>query len=207
MIDTLKIALKAIFTNKVRSFLTILGVIIGVGSVVLLTAIGNGLSAYVTQQFNELGANNLIVFPADIFGEGGGFSSERSASSVANSKLRLSHVREIERLRQYVKLTAPFNFQTDKITFQTQTKEITVLGSTANFSEAFNTPTAKGQFFSDSDERTGERVVVLGFEVASKLFGQIDPVGKKVKIASQTFTELGTTENTGGGFGGPPNDT
>jgi len=74
MLSVATIALKAILTNKMRSFLTMLGVIIGVSSVVLLTAIGNGLSAFVTDQFDALGANTVLIFPGDIFDENGGFS-------------------------------------------------------------------------------------------------------------------------------------
>lgn len=207
MWDTLSIAIKAIMTNKVRAFLTMLGVIIGVGSVVMLTAIGNGLSAFVTEEFNELGANNLIVFPSDIFGEDGNFSSEQTASSVANSKLRMTNVNDILRLRTIVDKVVPFNFQSDKISFQNEEKTVTVLGTTHEYSDAYNTPTEKGVFFTDSDDRSGERVVVLGYSVAEELFGKVDPIGKRVKIGGQTFKVVGVAVKKGGGFGGPSFDT
>ena len=74
-----RLALKAILVNKVRAFLTMLGVIIGVGSVVLLTSIGTGLQAYVTDQFASLGTNTLYVVPGNPFGEGGGFGNGEQA--------------------------------------------------------------------------------------------------------------------------------
>jgi putative ABC transport system permease protein len=205
--ETFTIAFKAIMTNKVRSFLTMLGVIIGVGSVVMLTAIGNGLSALVTAEFNELGANTLLVFPSDIFGEDGGFSSEQTASSLANSKLRQSQVNDLLRLREYVDQAVPFNFQADKVSFQSEEKSVTVLGTTQEFENAFNTPTEKGSFFSEADNRSAERVVVLGYSVADELFGNIEPVGKRVKIGGQTYKVAGVAEKKGGGFGGPSFDT
>jgi len=75
-------AIQAILTNKVRSFLTMLGVIIGVGSVVLLTSIGNGLKIYVEEQFASLGSDTIYVVPGNPFGEGGGFSQESMIESM-----------------------------------------------------------------------------------------------------------------------------
>ncbi|MFC1626680.1 ABC transporter permease [Patescibacteria group bacterium] len=207
MKDILPIAIKAIFTNKARSFLTMLGVIIGVGSVVLLTSIGNGLSAFVTDQFNELGANTLFIMPGDIFGEGGGFSQEGAATSIANSKLRLRDITDIERLRKYVDEVSMLNMQSDKISFRSDEKSTTVLGTNAALDTAFNINTEKGRFFTESEDNGAKRVVVLGFEVANELFGQIDPIGKKVKIGDQTFKIIGVGEKKGGGFGGPSFDT
>lgn len=207
MFDALSMALKAIMTNKVRAFLTMLGVIIGVFSVVMLTSIGNGLSAFVTKEFNELGANNLLVFPSDIFGEDGGFSSEESASSIANSKLSLANVNDILRLRTLVNEVVPFNFQSDKISFQGEDKSVTVLGTTFEYSAAYNTPMEKGEFFTEADDRSGERVVALGYTVAEELFGNVDPIGKRVKIGGQTYKVVGVAVKKGGGFGGPSFDT
>ncbi len=206
MKDIFLIAIKAILTNKVRSFLTMLGIIIGVSSVVLLTAIGNGLSLFVTKQFNELGANTVLIFPGDIFGEGGGFSQENQVSSLANSKLKLSDVQTLKKLREDVSEVAPFNISADKATFLKTTKSITVMGTSANYDTAFNTKMTSGRFFSEAEEKDGSLVAVIGYEVAQKVFGSIDPVGKKMKIGTQTFTVLGVAEKKGS-FGGPSFDT
>lgn len=208
MKDILGIALKAILINKVRSFLTTLGIIIGVSSVVMLTSIGTGLSAYVTKEFNELGANTVLVFPGDIFGEGGsGFSRESQSSSLANSKLTVRDVKTLERMREDVSQVAPLNTQSDKVEFRQESKGATILGTTANFPSTFNIKVNKGKFFSESDEEGGELVAVLGYEIAESLFGTIDPVGKRVKIGGQSFTVLGVAEKKGGSFGGPSYDT
>lgn len=207
MIDVFLIAIKAISVNKVRSFLTTLGIIIGVSSVVLLTSIGNGLSAYVTKEFNELGANTVIIFPGDIFGEGGGFDQESQASALANSKLNMRDVQALKRMRDDVSSVAPFNTQSDKVEFRQASKTSTILGTTANFPATFNIKIEKGVFFNESEEDQGELVAVLGYEVADKLFGAVDPVGKRIKIGGQTFTVTGVAEKKGSGFGGPSYDT
>ncbi len=201
------IALRAIFVNKMRSFLTMLGVIIGVASVVLLTSIGNGLSAFVTEQFNELGANTVLVFPGDVFGEGGGISSENTATSIANSKLTQREVMQLKRLREHVAEVAPFNIQSDIISRGSTKKRISILGTTANYETAFNAKPEKGRFFLDSEESSAERVIVLGYELAEELFGNVDPVGKRVSVGDQSFRVTGVIEKKGGGFGGPSFDT
>ncbi len=207
MKDIFFVAIKAILINKVRSFLTMLGIIIGVSSVVLLTAIGNGLSLYVTRQFNELGANTVLIFPGDIFGEGGGFSSENQVSALAGSKLKLADVLTLRKMRDDISEVAPFNIQGDKATFLKTTKNVTVMGTSANYDTAFNTKVERGRFFSDLEEKDGSQVAVIGSEVATKVFGTVDPIGKKIKLGSQTYTVVGLAEKKGSGFGGPSFDT
>ncbi|MBP7768764.1 ABC transporter permease [Candidatus Woesebacteria bacterium] len=206
MKDIFSIALKAIFTNKVRTLLTTLGIIIGVSSVVMLTAIGNGLSAFVTKQFNELGANTVLIFPGDVFGENGSFSQENQVSSVASSKLKMIDVQTLKKMREDVSEVAPFNIHGDKATFQKTTKNVTVMGTTANYDTAFNAKVIKGRFFNDSEDSSGAPVAVIGYEVANKVFGNVDPVGKKMNIGTQTYTVLGVVEKKGS-FGGPSFDT
>ncbi|MEX0895622.1 MAG: ABC transporter permease [Patescibacteria group bacterium] len=207
MKDIVSIAFKAIFLNKVRSFLTMLGVIIGVSSVVLLISIGNGLSAFVTDEFDQLGANTLFVVPGDLFDGDGGLSAESSATSLINSKLTMSDVNDIVRLREHVTEAAPLNLQTDQITFQGNTENVTIVGTTANFDTAFNIPTAIGAFISETEYEGTRRVVVLGHSVAEDLFGSIDPIGKRIRVGSTNFRVIGVAEEKGGGFGGPSFDT
>lgn len=208
MLNTFKIAIKAILINKYRSFLTMLGVIIGVGSVVMLTAIGTGLQAYISEQFDELGANTVLVFPGDPFGEGGGFSRENQLNALSNSKLEMSDVKEIEKIREFVDLAVPFTTQTDNISYRNNDKSVTVVGSTHDYLVAQpSTKVEKGRFFNKNENDSKKKVVVIGFKVAEELFGSIDPIGKKVKIGNQTFAVIGVQEEAGGSFGGPSLDT
>lgn len=208
MKNTFKIAIKAIFVNKTRAFLTTLGVIIGVGSVVMLTAIGNGLQAYVTKEFDELGANTITVFPGNIFGESGGFNRESQINAIANSKLNLKDVQRLKQLREYVDIAMPFTTKSDKVSFRSEEKEVTVVGVTHEYPVAqANIKTQKGRFFNKTESDSSERVIVLGFKIAEELFGSVDPIGKKVKVGNQSYTVLGVQEEAGGGFGGPSFDT
>lgn len=205
--DTIIIALKAILANKLRSFLTMLGVIIGVSSVVLLTSIGTGLQAYVTEEFNQLGANVILVYPGDIFGDDGSFSAENQTTAVANSTLRSSDVRALERLREHVTGVAPLSMNSSKVSFQGKEKSISIIGTTANYAEVYHTPIELGAFFTEVDDSSSERVIVLGHELANELFGTADPIGKNIRVDSQPFRVVGVAAKKGGGFGGPSFDT
>lgn len=208
MLNTFKIAIKAILTNKYRAFLTMLGVIIGVGSVVMLTSIGTGLQAYIEDQFDQLGANTVLVYPGDPFGEGGGFSRENQISAVANSKLEMEDVRDIIRLREYVNTAIPMAMQTDTISYRKEEKNTSIVGSTHEYPDVQSgISIAKGRFFTKAESENKKRVVVLGWTIAEELFGTIDPVGKNIKIGNQTYEVTGVQEESGASFGGPSFDT
>ena len=207
MKNTFLVALRAIMVNKGRAFLTMLGVIIGVSSVVMLTSIGNGLQSYITDQFESLGSNNIFIAPGKLFNSEGGFSdrSEQS-SSLANNKLKMSDVAEIRKLREFVSYVSLSNTQTDRVQFQKKEKDVTVFGTTEDYDQIFSTKLIRGRFLEKKDQQGAEKVAVLGFTVAEDTFGKIDPVGKRVKIGTQTFLVIGVAEKKGGGFGGPSFD-
>lgn len=207
LLSAFRIALHAIFINKTRSFLTMLGVIIGVGSVILLTAIGNGLQSYVTEQFESFGATNLFVFPGDIFGENGGFSPESQQAALSSSRLKLRDAKALEGLREHIVAAAPEFIAQTKATYLRTTKRTSIYGTSASFAEITGTEMQKGRFFSQSEYVTNTKVAVLGSKIATELFGSIDPVGKKIRLGSQSFRVVGVAKERGGGFGGPSFDT
>lgn len=201
---TFNLAIKAIVTNKSRSFLTMLGVIIGVSSVVLLTSIGSGLQSYVTEQFESLGSNNILIFPGEVFTEGGGFDQEAQENALLNNKLKYSDVNAIERLTQHVKVVVPLNTQSDVVAFQKESKRSSVIGTTHQYSSAMGMTVEKGRFFSKTEDQGKRNVAVLGSGIAEDVFGNVDPIGKRIKIGSQRFEVVGVAGKIGGGFGGGP---
>ncbi len=207
--NTFNIAIKAILTNKVRSFLTMLGVIIGVSSVVSLMSIGRGLEAFITQQFEDLGSNNIFISPGEVFSEDGGFSSfQDQGLSAMNLSFSFEDVDEIKGLRQYVDKVTYYNAQADEISFLNENENITVLGTNADYNQVLITDMEKGRFFSEVEAQGGERVAIIGYKIYEELFGNIDPIGKKVKVGVHNFKVIGVAEEQGGGgFGGPSFDT
>ncbi len=209
--NTVLVALKAIYVNKGRALLTMLGVIIGVASVVLLTAIGNGLQSYISDQFESLGSNNVIIAPGTVFkknadGSRTFGSRDSQASSISNNKLKMSDVSDIRKLREYVSYVSYANSEADKAHFQSKEKDVTIIGTTEEYIKIYNTKFTAGRFFDKAESQGGERVIVLGAKVATELFDKSDPIGKRIKIGTQLYTVVGAVESRGGSFGGPSFD-
>ncbi len=208
-VATLILAIQSIFRNKVRSFLTMLGIIIGVGSVVLLTSIGNGLQAYVSEQFEALGSNTIYVVPGTPFGEGGGFGANQEQTFLETTKttLKSSYLKQILRnQRSLISDGASTNLTIAKAKYLKTEKKVTLLGVSASYAEIQSADTSKGEWFNDVDEKKASPVLLLGSKIATELFGEIDPVGKRIQLDSQTYTVLGVLKTRGGGFGGPSFD-
>jgi putative ABC transport system permease protein len=206
-LNTVTIAIKAIFTNKVRSGLTMLGVIIGVGSVVMLMSLGRGLEAFVTQSFEDLGSNNIFISPGNIFGEDGGFSSfEEQGVSAMSMSFDMADVRDLQRLRQYIEKLSYYNVQSDTLRFINNSERASIIGTNADYNQVLITDLDKGRWFSQTEAQGGERVAVLGFSIAQDLFGEVDPIQKTVRVGSVSFTIVGVAEEKGSGFGGPSLD-
>ncbi len=201
--NTFSIALKAILLNKKRSFLTMLGVIIGVGSVVLLTSLGTGLQSYVQDQFASLGTNVLFVTPGDPFGG----NQESAVIESTKPTLKETQYREILRKNRNLfvgGVTTAVN--TAEAKYSNTTKKVLLYGVTPSYEKVTNSHTQKGQWFDEADDSKGKRVVVLGPKVAEELFGKVDPINKRILLNSQTYTVVGVLEAKGGGFGGPSFD-
>jgi putative ABC transport system permease protein len=184
-----RVAVTALRANRLRSLLTMLGVIIGVAAVVMLVAIGTGAKQYVEAQVQGLGSNLLLVVPGEL-----SFGSAQTAS-----RLTLDDVDAIARLagdRQRVAATV-----TSGETLRAGNVEVfaTVQGVTETVPEVFVRPVARGEFLRRSDVDTRRRVVVLGSSAAAQLFPDQDPLGRQLTIAGVRFRVVGVTAKTGAG--------
>jgi putative ABC transport system permease protein len=183
-----------------------LGVIIGVGSVILLVAIGNGLQQYVKEQFEQFGANSIYVASGQVFGsDDGGFSQDSGASMLQNV-LRYDDLANIKRLRQYIKNATAMSMNTARVSYRKQTENTSIVGVNHDYALITNTNADIGRFFSESEEERKAQVAVLGSELAVDLFGSVDPIGKTILIKNRPYKVMGVAEEKGGGFGGPSFD-
>ncbi|AKM81248.1 MAG: ABC-type transport system, involved in lipoprotein release, permease component [Candidatus Pacebacteria bacterium GW2011_GWF2_38_9] len=202
------LALKSILLNKSRSFLTMLGVIIGVGSVVLLTSIGTGLQAYITDQFASLGTNILYVVPGNPFGENGGFGGEQSMLESTKPVLkRRFYDQVIRNNRDLIKDGVVTAVNIAEAKYAKTTKKATLYGVTSSYESVYNSPAVKGRWFTKVEEEKSERIVLLGPKIAEDLFGKVDPINKNILLNGQNYTVIGLLEEKGGGFGGPSFDS
>lgn len=203
-----KTAFISITRNKLRSFLTTLGVVIGVLSVILLTSIGNGLTVFVEEQFQTLGSNLLIVSPGEIVSEEGGFNQEAATLALATSKLSASDAQALARAGYPLgDVAIVIEGGLDIRTSQGKRQGFSV-ATTPEYSVLRNTKTTQGRFFNDGDVSSNRKVAVIGSKIAEKLFVGVDPVGQEVTLNRVRFEVVGVAESkSSGGFGGPDIDS
>ena len=184
-------ALTALRANRLRSALTMLGVVIGVGSVVLLVAIGSGAKREVEQQVEGLGSNLILVVPGE-FALG-------SAPSV--SRLKLEDVDYLGRVVGNRGSVATTVSSGEEVRVGSRRAFVTVNGTNENVPQVFDRPLARGRYLSRADVDTRRRVTVLGSQVAHDLFGDVDPLGRQLTVAGVRFRVIGVFAEVGSTFG------
>lgn len=194
--EILNSAIVAIRTNKLRSGLTALGIVIGVASVILLISIGSGLRNYITGQFEQLGSNLLFVIPGQI-GAGG-----RGPGGATINKLTTKHVERIKREVKDLDGVVPTMQQFTTIKYRNLTLEnVTIVGSTEEFAQVVNRPITSGEFFDKSQAQSGKKVAAVGKTIVDELFQGENPIAKKIDIKGQKYTVVGTLKEQGSTFG------
>ncbi|MDP9396229.1 MAG: ABC transporter permease, partial [Actinomycetota bacterium] len=189
--EAFKVALDALRANRLRSILTMLGVIIGVAAVVVLVAIGSGAKREVESQVEGLGSNLVLIVP--------GRFEIGSAPSV--SRLQLRDVDLLGRVVGDRRAVATTVASGEAVRVGSREAFVTVNGTNENVPFVFNRPLDRGEYFGDSDVDTRRRVAVLGSGVADKLFGEVDPLGRQVSIAGVRFRVIGVFAEVGSTFG------
>lgn len=188
------IAVKSILATKLRSALTMLGMIIGVGAVIILMSVGAGLQNMMTDTFNELGSNLLFIQPANP--EAPGIAA--MAPGYATASLTLDDTDAIERLNS-VNAVVPANENFVKLVAGNEDTVSVIHGSTPSYQQVYGFNMAEGRFLSDVDVARRDMVVVLGNKIAEDLFDTIsnEAIGEKVKIRDKRFTIVGIMASRG----------
>jgi len=195
MKESVVMAVSSILSNKLRSFLTMLGIIVGVGAVITMIAIGQGASAQITTRISQMGANLLQIRPGS-FQQGG----IRSAAGSRTS-LKYEDALAIASQTQYVnKVDADFS-RNGQVVYGAQNTNTQINGVTPNFPGIRNFPVGTGAFITDDDNRFMRRVAVLGQTVVTNLFGNANPIGEYIKINRNIFQVIGVMSNKGSGGG------
>jgi putative ABC transport system permease protein len=189
--EAFRVALGALRSNRLRSALTMLGVIIGVAAVVLLVALGSGAKQEVEDQVEGLGSNIIIVVP--------GKFELGSAPSV--SRLTLDDVSLLGRVVGDERRVAVSVASGENVGVGRRETFVTVNGVNENVPNVFDRPLARGEYITASDVDTRRRVAVLGSTVVRRVFGDVDPLGRQVSIAGVRFRVIGVFEQVGSTFG------
>jgi putative ABC transport system permease protein len=184
-IAILKVAVRALNRNKLRTALTMLGIIIGVGAVIALVSIGQGAQAMIQDQINSMGTNMMIVVPGNVFF--GGASLGAGAASTLTEEDVQAMLREIPTIAA----ASPIVRASGQMVFGNQNWFSQIQGTNEKFSQIRNWKVEHGEFFTDIDVRSTDRVIVLGKTVADKLFPGVDPVGQMIRVRNLPFRVVG----------------
>jgi len=186
--EILSTASKALLLNKVRSFLTMLGVIIGVFAVISLVSLVGGVQEYVVSSFEDLGSNLIFVVNGKI--EMG--QRQTAGSALVSTNLKEKHVDMIKSTAEdYVDYITPQSQTYQTIKYKTEEYFLLLLGVNYEANDIFNSSIEKGRYFNRVEQENSSRVVVLGNNLGKKFFGEENPIGKKIKINGKSYEVVG----------------
>lgn len=188
--EVLRIAWEAILKNKVRSFLTTLGIIIGVSAVIIMVAISAGTEAAIQEQITSLGSN--LLFVQSSFGRGGPPGQGNSGGLVFDDAAAIAEgVPGVKAV--IVEQQASENVKYNGTTLE----DVTILGSTADLPSVRDMEVAQGRYFNDTDVDRKQKVAVLGSTLATELFGDENPIGQVVTAGTTKLTVIGVLAEKG----------
>ncbi|AJC74044.1 hypothetical protein AJ81_07405 [Pseudothermotoga hypogea DSM 11164 = NBRC 106472] len=195
MLDMLKEALRSIAHNKLRTALSMIGIIIGVAAVIGVVSVAEGTSRSIRQSLTSIGSNLILVSPGFTRGVGG-----RTATALTEV-LEKEDADRISQLCPSVKYVTPVQQGNFIVQYERQNSMATVMAARSVLFDMINVKLAQGEFFDESDEKAKRRVAVIGREVADELFPNGDAIGQTIRITSgsirQTYVVIGVLEKSG----------
>ncbi len=189
--ELIHVAWKSLLSNKLRSLLTMLGVIIGVAAVIIMISVSAGTEATIADQINGLGSN--LIFISSAIQRGGPNSGPQSSGGLVNS--------DVDAIREKVSGIAGISVeQQTQVTLkagEVTLEEVPMVGTTVDYPTVRNLTVGSGRFLNATEQERGEKVVVLGSSIASKLFGTSDPLGQTVTAGTVKLTVIGVMSPKG----------
>lgn len=197
--ESFLMAWASLVANKLRSLLTMLGIIIGVAAVIALVSIGNGVKQDIEDSISSLGSNLLVVLP------GAPRTPGARPSQGSMKSLKISDYEAIAKL-EGVKAVSPMTNGSYVVIYQNKNWTTSVAGVNSNFQDVNNWTMTSGRFFSDKNVQNRERVAVVGQTVVKNLFADEDPVGKEIRVKNIPFRVIGVLKSKGNGTMGNDQD-
>jgi putative ABC transport system permease protein len=196
----LKVATESIARNKMRSLLTMLGIVIGVAAVIVMVAIGNGATRQIQESIKKMGTNVIMIMPTSTTHAGA------SLGAATYNKLTVADAMKIKREATLVAAISPVVVTESQVIGGDGNWKTRINGVTTDFFKIRDWDTSSGEIFTDADVRSGRKVALLGATVARKLFSGSDPIGAHIQIGRVPFTVIGILTAKGGGGGGDEDD-
>ncbi|KJH73341.1 ABC transporter permease [Aliterella atlantica] len=192
-VESFKMAATTLLANKLRSSLTMLGIIIGNASVIAMIGIGEGAQKYIAGELESLGPNVLFVIP-------GNRETQRITFDLPKT-LVLADAEAIANQVPTIVGVAPEVNSRAVVTYRNRNTDVNVIGTTPSFLSVRDFETAKGRFLTQIDIQRSNQVTVLGADLADRLFGNTQPIGQQMRIKNATYQVVGVLESKGSGFG------
>ena len=200
LVETIRFALRGLAANKLRSGLTVLGILIGVAAVILLVAVGNGSAQQIQQRIEALGTNTLTI-------TSGGARQATTATQNTALTVEVTAALVDAELAPDVRSASPVVTGSQAATYEGVAHTIgQFVGSSSSYLRASNYALASGSGFTADDVTDGRRVVVIGTTAAQGLFDQVDPIGKQITVSGALFTIIGVLADKGAAGFNDPND-
>ena len=200
LLAILRVAIRALNRNKLRTALTMLGIIIGVGAVIALVSIGQGAQAMVQDQINGMGTNMMFIMPGNVMN--GGASLGAGAANTLTEEDVQAMIKEVPTIAAASEIVRA----SGQLVFGNQNWFVQIQGANEKFPLIRNWRVDRGEFFTDVDVRTAERVIVLGKTVADKLFPGEDPIGQIIRVRNLPFRVVGVLTAKGQSMVGQDQD-
>jgi len=189
---SIKISRKQLLAHKLRTFLALVGIIIGVSAVIIMVAIGNGAQNEVLSKIEAMGTDLLIINAGQVQNTAG-----RMQVRGVVTTLTLQDADALKKDCPLIKLSTPVQSKKMQVKYGNLSTNTTIVGTTSEFQEIRNFRTVKGSFFSDEENSASRRVAVLGQSVVKNVFGSGDPIGETIRIGKIPFEVIGVMESKG----------
>jgi len=193
--ESIKISITALRANKSRSFLTVLGIVIGVGAVIVMMSLGGGAQNLILGQIASLGSNSIYIEPGS-FDPKGGFGMDMAVEEMTIKTLKLKDVEAIKK-DPLVDMVYPMAYGVARAVYRSEDEKVTFLGITPDAYIMDDWHAAIGREISDDDVKGTARVTTLGYKITKDLFGEEDPIGKTIRIKKTNFKVIGVMEERG----------
>jgi putative ABC transport system permease protein len=193
IVESIKMATTTLVANKLRSSLTMLGIIIGNASVIAMIGIGEGAQKYIAKELESLGPNVLFVIP-------GNRETQRISLDLPKT-LVLADAEAIASQVPSVQAVAPEFNSRSLVTYRNKNTNVNVIGTTPGFLPVRQFDVARGRFLTNLDINRSNQVVVLGADLAERLFENVDPVGQQLRLKNVTFQVIGVLQSKGSNLG------
>ncbi len=193
IIESFRTALISLWANKLRSLLTMLGIIIGVGAVITMIGLGEGAQRSVQERLESMGSNLLTVHPGAARGGGG------AVRTGGTARLYVSDADAIFERADFIDAVIPEMTRNLQVQYLNRNWEARVVGTSPFYADVRNHRPVDGRFFTDSENRAAAKVAVLGSAIATELYGRGSAVGETIRIAGERFQVIGVLEEKGAG--------